>query len=105
MILLNQHLESGKTYKSDREMFPHLYDDSGRKVAKMAIYFDESGENIIVEADIQTRAELREVRSETENFIKREKEKARERLRKIEQERARLENILKTLSEAEGGQK
>ncbi len=100
MILLNKHLKKDYVYNTMAEMFPHLYDsETGTQYRKICIYFDENGENIIVETD---GLKMPEIVKAVDEFIKKESEKALKYLDRINKGQKRLENIIKTLNEAKG---
>ena len=100
MILLNQHLKKDYAYSSSYEMFPHLYDkETGRQYRKICIYFDETGENIIVQTD---GLKMPEIVKAVEKFIKDESEKALKEQERLTKAQNRLTNILNTIKEAKG---
>ena len=77
MIKINPQLEphkspSGMVIGKAEELFPALY-RNGSRVKDIAIFWDETHENIIVQTDI---ASERLINTYIENFLQAEKEKA-----------------------------
>lgn len=68
MLHINSHLESGKTYKSHREMFPKLYhaDFDGKPRQLHHIVVELSGGEIYVQTDL---TDCGQIQRETERIL------------------------------------
>ena len=68
MLHINSHLESGKTYKSHREMFPKLYhiDFDGKPRQMHHITVELSGGEIYVQTDL---TDCGQIQRETERIL------------------------------------
>lgn len=68
MLHINSHLESGKTYKSHREMFPKLYrtDFDGKPRQMHHIVVELSGGEIYVQTDL---TDCGQIQRETERIL------------------------------------
>jgi len=68
MLYINSHLESGKTYKSHREMFPKLYytDFDGKSRQLHHIVVELSGGEIYVQTDL---TDCGQIQRETERIL------------------------------------
>lgn len=98
MILINMHLKKGYTYESDKEAFPHLFDDNGYQTRYFYICFDADYKNILVEF---FGIEFAKIIPEIKKFIAEQTERQNEYLQKTIKRQKEIETALNTLKETE----
>lgn len=96
MILLNQHLEKGKSYESNREMFPKLYWKNLN--GEYERYKDISIEFVNGNWEIQTDVNNSKwIQTKLEEYLTKEKEKCEKQIEEATTKLKAIERVMPTV--------